>query len=174
MARHVWDTTAAEGLSRWLFYAPEGDEAALRRWLPGAARYCRQATAEDLGQRLSHAFSLAFDAGASRVAVIGTDLPGLTGGLLEEAFDALESDPAVLGPSADGGFWLLGLRKPVRADFSGVEWGTPRAAEGMLRNLRSAGLSVAMAQELVDVDTEDDLRLFPALVALADSIREIS
>lgn len=174
MAEGVWERTAGGRFARWLSFSPADEGNVLRAWLPGADRYVPQLESENLGDRLAHAFEAAFGSGAELVVVVGTDVPGLTWTLVEESYRVLADHSAVMGPSTDGGFWLLGLRAPSRADFRGVEWGTPRAAEGMLKNLRSAGHSVAMAQELVDVDTADDLRLFPELLALADSIKGAS
>lgn len=167
LAEGVWRETAPRGFARWLFFTPAGEEALVRGWLAGADCYLPQPDAEDLGLRLGFAFDAAFRSGADKVVVVGTDIPELTGVLIERAFQALEGHSAVLGPSRDGGFWLLGLRAPGRASFEGIEWGTSKAGEGMLVSLRNAGHSVAKLPMLTDVDTVQDLNLFPQLAALS-------
>ena len=95
--------------------------------------------------------------GADRTVVIGTDCPALTAGHLERAFQALETSDAVLGPTHDGGYYLIGLRRPEPELFSEIAWST----EAVLTQTRSAadglGLRVALLDTLHDLDNADDL-----------------
>jgi hypothetical protein len=59
------------------------------------------------------AMASAFDGGHRQVVLVGTDVPTATAGHLQAAFDALRTSDMVLGPSNDGGYWLIGLRKPA-------------------------------------------------------------
>lgn len=93
------------------------------------------------------------------VAVIGADLPGLRPAHLAEAFRMLRRHDAVLGPAADGGYWLIGLagRQAVPRDLlDGVRWSTEHALADTLARLRP--LDVGLAARLRDVDTACDLR----------------
>lgn len=166
LAEGVWREVAPGGFARWLFFTPAGEEDLVKRWLPGADRYLPQPDEEDLGFRLAFAFEAAFRSGADKVVVVGTDVPELTAALVRQAFDLLEGHSAVLGPSHDGGFWLLGICASGRVSFDGIEWGTSKAGRGMLHNLRSAGHLVAELPVLTDVDTLKDLKRFPYLTAL--------
>jgi rSAM/selenodomain-associated transferase 1 len=93
------------------------------------------------------------------VAVIGADLPGLRPHHLAHAFHLLCRHDAVLGPAADGGYWLIGLRRRRRAPrgfLAGVRWSTRHALADTLARLRH--LEVGIAATLRDVDTAADLR----------------
>ena len=76
-----------------------------------------------LGLRLQRQLQHGWRAGASRVVLIGSDLPELEPGDLLEAFSALEQTPLVLGPAVDGGYWLIGLQRGCPPLFCGIPWG---------------------------------------------------
>ncbi len=81
--------------------------------------------------------------------------------MLEQALVALRRTDAVLGPARDGGFYLIGLRKPAGRSaqlFQGVDWGTARACRQTLAQLRRAGLRVRLLPVESDVDRPEDLR----------------
>ncbi|MBI5624348.1 MAG: TIGR04282 family arsenosugar biosynthesis glycosyltransferase [Elusimicrobia bacterium] len=122
----------------------------------------------DLGSRLAHAFDHAFRKGAGRVLVIGTDCPHLPADCLEEAFAALERDDAVLGPTHDGGYCLIGLRGPNPAVFRNVPWSTAAVYGRTLELLREEGLSLKELAIRSDVDSWTDLRAFRKLCVAGD------
>lgn len=114
---------------------------------PPAARM-PQATG-DLGQRMQAVFDR-YPTGP--LILIGSDVLGITPSDIAEAFHCLDGHEAVLGPSPDGGFWLVGLRRrPCRLrPFANVRWSTDEAMAGTLRNL--AGHCVGMVAVKADVD----------------------
>jgi len=89
------------------------------------------------------------------------DTPQVTPGLLAEAAGSLVSGEAdaVFGPAADGGFWLLGLRRPDRSLLAGVPMSRPDTGRHQLDRLTAADLRVAMMPELTDVDTVREAEL---------------
>jgi hypothetical protein len=95
------------------------------------------------------------------VLIIGSDVPGITRDLISEAFHLLGSHDAVLGPSNDGGYWAIGLRRYPRPinPFLAVRWSTRHALGDTLMNLR--GSSVAKLPSLDDIDDVATLRRFP-------------
>jgi hypothetical protein len=111
----------------------------------------------DLGDRLASAFAAAFAAGARRVVVIGTDCPDLTAGGIDRAFRLLDDSEAVLGPAEDGGYYLLGLARPLSEAFAGVPWSTERTAAVTAERIRAAGARISCLPVLRDVDTPEDL-----------------
>jgi rSAM/selenodomain-associated transferase 1 len=125
-------------------------------WLGDGPEYHPQADG-DLGDRLRAAFDHAFAGGARRVVVIGSDLPDLSAHHLRRAFRALDGAPAVLGPARDGGYWLLGLRRPVPEAFDGIPWSTGSVLARTVERLRAAGAGPALLDELADVDEAADL-----------------
>jgi hypothetical protein len=112
---------------------------------------------QDLGARMSLAFQEAFDAGCHRVVIIGTDCFELTTPVLEEAFRQLESHEAVIGPAMDGGYYLLGLTRPVPGIFENKTWSTPTVLEETRWDLEREQIRYMELPLLRDVDEEKDL-----------------
>lgn len=134
---------------------PERLEEA-RSWLGGAFEAVPQARG-DLGRRLSAAFGWAFERGAGPVVAMGTDCLDLRGDLLAEAFDALSTMDAVLGPALDGGYYLIGLSRPIPEVFEGIPWSTDRVTGAALERLARRGATCRMLPPLRDLDTPEDL-----------------
>jgi uncharacterized protein len=127
----------------------------MRRWLGPGIHY-RPQPGGNLGRRMDTAFRAAFAAGAERVVLVGTDCPGLTSALLDEATKALESHDLVLGPSADGGYWLIAMNRPLPV-FDGVAWSTESVFEQTLTLARRHDLDVHLLPTRNDVDLPEDL-----------------
>ncbi len=111
---------------------------------------------DDLGRRMSNAFNKVFENGFGKAVIIGSDCAQLTTAIIEEAFEMLGEYDAVVGPSKDGGYYLLGLRRFDTELFQGIEWSTPRVLSQTLEKMRQLGLSLYMLKELNDVDTIED------------------
>ncbi len=133
-----------------------GGSRAVRRWLGPGPRYAPQRPG-GLGDRMAGAFEEAFASGARRVVLVGTDIPGLKAARFHRAFEALDRADAVLGPSLDGGYWLVGLGRPADL-FSGIPWGTDVVLQRTLARARALDLRVHQLEPLRDVDRLEDLR----------------
>jgi rSAM/selenodomain-associated transferase 1 len=119
-----------------------------------------QAQAEgDLGARLSAFFDGEFEEGATRVVAIGSDSPTLDPTLVISAFLCLESRDVVLGPSTDGGYYLVGCRPPMPPIFEGIPWSTPHVLAQTIDRLKDTRLSLSVLPPWYDVDTPDDLQV---------------
>jgi rSAM/selenodomain-associated transferase 2/rSAM/selenodomain-associated transferase 1 len=127
----------------------------LRRWLGPGLVFSHQSPG-NLGERMKTAFLNAFRQGAQHVVLHGTDIPDLTVGHLDDALDALNSHDLVLGPSMDGGYWLIGLEKPADL-FDGMAWGTSSVFEKTVAAARAQGLSVHVLSPLTDMDTGETI-----------------
>jgi rSAM/selenodomain-associated transferase 1 len=116
-------------------------------WPRGLGRIVQRG--HDLGARMAHALAAV---GPGPVLVVGSDIPGLEARHVRRAFRLLGEADAVIGPAADGGYWLVGFRRrPLpRGAFRDVRWSGPHARADTLGNLD--GLRVAMADLLSDVD----------------------
>ncbi|WP_101790075.1 TIGR04282 family arsenosugar biosynthesis glycosyltransferase [Nonomuraea indica] len=125
------------------------------RWLPTDMVVIPQ-RGSGLDERLAAAFADAHRLRPGPVVLIGMDTPQVTPGLLLRAVEELDRCDAVYGPAADGGFWLLGLRRPDPALLLGVPMSRPDTGREQLRRLARAGLSVRHLPELTDVDTAAD------------------
>jgi rSAM/selenodomain-associated transferase 1 len=122
-------------------------------WLPPGFEVVEQ-QGRGLGERLGNAL-VAADGAA---LVVGMDTPQLTPAFLHRAASRLSAPgvDAVLGPALDGGYWVIGLRRPDRSVFEGVPMSTARTCAMQLRRLRELGLSTAGLPILRDVDTAAD------------------
>lgn len=112
---------------------------------------------DDLGQRMHHAFEQMFAEGYERIVIIGSDCAELQSYTLEQAFDLLESHDAVVGPARDGGYYLIGLRKPNGALFSDIEWSTDTVFLRTIKKIVDSGHTISILPVLSDVDTIEDL-----------------
>lgn len=115
-------------------------------------------TGSDLGARMSGAFQQAFKDGADRVVIIGSDCPDLNEDVLEDAFKQLENCDLVIGPSEDGGYYLLGMNRFYGALFNDVEWSTESVLESTIDRASEIGLNIEKLPVLNDIDTVEDLR----------------
>ncbi|HEX2187898.1 MAG TPA: TIGR04282 family arsenosugar biosynthesis glycosyltransferase [Longimicrobiaceae bacterium] len=156
LAEHALAEARVSGAAVRVHFTPAEAEPAVREWLGEPAAYLPQAGG-DLGERMRAAFEAAFEAGYRRVAIIGSDLPGLSAELLRRAFALLEASDAVLGPARDGGYYLLALRRVVPDAFRGIAWSTDGVLRETVERLRDAGAEPAMLETLADVDLAADL-----------------
>lgn len=106
----------------------------------------------DLGQRMKSAFEKLLPH-YDKVAIIGSDCPYLTPAMMDEAFAALDKVDVVFGPSNDGGYYLLGLKKMLPFLFEGIAWSTDQVLAQSLDKLGSTGSSFAKLDYLEDIDT---------------------
>jgi hypothetical protein len=113
-----------------------------------------------LGEREANLFTELFQAGYERVVILGSDIPTLPLAYLRDAF-ALLADPrndVVIGPSQDGGYYLLGARRLHPALFADIPWSTSTVFTETVEQARRSGLTVAQVPAWYDVDAEEDLQ----------------
>lgn len=135
----------------------EGDSKhKMRHWLGSGIVLSRQVQG-NLGERMQAACLDAFQKGADRVVLLGTDIPQLRKDHLEKSFDALAENDVVIGPSTDGGYWLMGMTHPVDL-FKGIKWGSDLVFDQTLSLAKKQGLRVKTLTPLKDIDTAEDLK----------------
>jgi rSAM/selenodomain-associated transferase 1 len=111
-----------------------------------------------LGRRMFIALDRALSSGAEKAVLIGTDMPHIDCGAIDDALAALDNADVVFGPADDGGFYLVGMKKPVcSAVFAGIEWSTPKVLRQSEEAARAAGLATARIKPGFDIDTPGDL-----------------
>jgi rSAM/selenodomain-associated transferase 2 len=139
----------------------------------------RNQTGDNLGERMHNSFVEAFEHGAERVILAGTDCPAISAEIFERAFHAVNRNDVVLGPASDGGYYLIGMKRPIPQIFAGISWG----AEDVLRQTTQVadklGLQLALIDLLSDVDRPNDLHVWerengcPAAEVMSPSISVI-
>lgn len=146
----------AEGLDAAVYWTGDGP-------IPENGFRCCEQSEGDLGHRMLEAIRQEQN-DRSGVVVIGTDCPGLDRRVLLQAMQLLERHDVVLGPTLDGGYYLIAMRHPIEALFKNMPWSTDRVFELALNRCRALGLAVATLPKLSDVDTEEDMRMHPMLL----------
>ena len=141
---------------RRLFFAPPEAGAEMEAWRPGEA-WIPQAGA-DLGARMSSAFDAEFGRGTGRVAIVGSDVPGLTRADVLSALGSLEDHDLAVGPARDGGYYLIALARARPELFRGVAWGASAVFAATMERAAALGLTVRVLEERRDIDTPDDVR----------------
>jgi rSAM/selenodomain-associated transferase 1 len=146
-----------------LAYTPEGSDAAFKALLPVTVPLFPQ-QGRDLGERLAGIFRNLCDQGYEQVHIINSDSPDLPCDLIRESIRRLEEPRTdlVLGPCRDGGYYLVGLKRPVPELFARIPWSTERVLEMTLERARRLGLSFALLEPWDDIDTYEDLLHFLA------------
>ena len=155
-ARH---SAAHGGIAAYAAYGPAGSEDFFRHILPGAIGLI-DASLPNFGDCLFHTVRKILSRAHGSAVVLNSDSPTLPTALLVETAAALAQpgDRAVLGPSSDGGYYLLGLKAAHRRLFEDIAWSTDCVAEQTLQRAAEINLDVHMLPVWYDVDDVDGLR----------------
>jgi uncharacterized protein len=145
-------------------YFPADALARMQAWLGRVYVYTPQAGA-DLGERMELAFLRVFREGMNRALLIGGDIPGLSPDILREAFAALESRDAVIGPAHDGGYYLIGFSKKGFEPrvFRDMIWSTDTVFQETTARLQAEARKVHVLPLCRDIDCKEDLQALLAL-----------
>lgn len=141
-----------------IYYHPKEYGRLVNDWLGSETPLFLQKGA-DLGTRMYNALAGAFVDGFGSALLIGSDVPELTQIILTDAFSALETHPAVIGPAIDGGYYLIGFNQNTlfKDAFTGIPWSTPGVWETTLSRFQAIGQRPHMLPMLRDIDTFADL-----------------
>lgn len=110
-----------------------------------------------LGERMMNAFRFAFEKKYQQVVLIGTDCAELNVSVINKAFKQLHKYHVVVGPAADGGYYLLGMKKMDQQIFKGIQWSTSTVLVDTLQRCKENNLSYFLLDVLHDIDEEKDL-----------------
>lgn len=137
-------------------YTPDADWESLKTVFPHAGFYPQKGN--DLGERMYRVIRKVLELGYESVVLTGTDLPRMTPAHLESGFAVLEEKDIALGPTSDGGYYLIGMKKPCRDVFRIEGYGGASVLENTVAAAEQVGLTVGIAMTCDDVDTPEDLR----------------
>jgi rSAM/selenodomain-associated transferase 1 len=144
------------GVDTSILYEPAGASRLLRDMVGDSIELAPQ-SGGDLGSRMNNGFRDLFARGCESAVIIGADLPTLPLSHLTGAFSILDRKPAVLGPSLDGGYFLIGLRSLQPGLFEGIAWGSRQVLGQTVDRINRLGLAVECLEPWYDVDTAEDL-----------------
>jgi rSAM/selenodomain-associated transferase 1 len=117
---------------------------------------------DNLGDRMLDAFRQAFSEGYGPVVIIGSDCAEITAPVIEEAFHLLRTQPVVIGPAVDGGYYLLGMNRLVEGVFREKTWSSPSLLTETIHELNRSGIAFGLLPVLSDIDEASDLDRLPA------------
>ncbi len=139
-------------------YDPPEREAEIKEWIPGPFKYVAQ-EGKNLGERLKKVVNASFFDGTERVIVIGSDCPGLDSLTVNRAFWSLLKKDVAIGPSEDGGYYLIGFNQARHtALLDDIPWSTSQVLQHTLDKAEKMSVSAELLSEKFDVDTADDLK----------------
>jgi rSAM/selenodomain-associated transferase 1 len=155
------ETLGKTGVDTRVCIFPSEKEAAWRDWLGDNHTWYHQHGA-DLGAKMENAFADAFLKGYDEVLVIGSDSPDLSVSILQASFMELGEHDMVIGPTFDGGYYLLGFKQPafIQDVFRGISWSTEEVYKQTVAVARRHMLHYCEMPRWRDIDTVDDLREF--------------
>ena len=154
---------------RTLMFTP-ADRRAEFSQLAGTAWSLEVQAVGDLGNRMQLFFESSLQAGNQKIVLIGSDSPTLPTAIVDQAFLWLDDTPVVIGPSEDGGYYLIGVSGSVPPIFRGIEWSTPDVLSQTLAHLDRASIPCRLLPVWYDIDEAADLaRLHRELAELPGS-----
>jgi rSAM/selenodomain-associated transferase 1 len=149
--------------------APDLSHAAFLSYQEGMNWQTRVQVQAGLGERMREVLLEGIESSGSAV-VLGTDIPTLDATILKGTYHALQSGNSVVGPSQDGGFYLLGLRDMPAGLFNGIEWGGAWVYARLMKNARELCMDLQPLTTLSDCDYFEDLKLAAQTVPEFDTI----
>jgi rSAM/selenodomain-associated transferase 1 len=150
------DLARRSGWEQVCLIHPRGDGPHLAQLAPEVSLL--EQSSPGLGGALSEAFASHFERGFEKVVLIGSDNPTLGIEPIVAAEEALrDRQDLAIGPTSDGGYYLIGMRQPHLAVFERIEWSTPRVYAQTVERARALGLNVHPVDQWYDVDEPADL-----------------
>jgi len=140
---------------KMMAYDSEGEPVYIRCLAQDLVLYKQRG--RDLGEKMHNAFTFSAEKGFSKTVIIGSDSPDLPAEYVEKAFLRLDENDIVLGPSYDGGYYLIGLKEPCPDLFKDVKWSSISVMEQTLNNAESTGKKVFLLDKWYDIDTRESL-----------------
>jgi len=141
------DVTDSTEFIKWVFYTEKVEEDDL--WNQGYEKKVQQGF--DLGERMTNAFEVGFTFGYRKICIIGSDCYELDTNVLKKAFNCLQSHDFVIGPAADGGYYLLGMNKFHPEVFKNKAWSTDRVLPQTIKDIELTGRSYYLLPTLNDI-----------------------
>ena len=153
LLKHTVEITEKLNVDKYVFYSENIHRDDI--WNPDIFRKKMQ-NGTDLGERMKNAFSELFGMGYEKVIIVGSDIYELQQKDIENAYEALQTSPFVIGPAIDGGYYLLGMKELNSEIFQNKNWGTNSVLEDTLNDLKNK--KYILLEEMNDVDYYEDIK----------------
>ena len=157
LLEHTVQVTQQLPCDRYVFYA---DGISQNDIWPDNLYLKESQQGHDLGQRMLHAFEILFQQDYKKIMIIGTDCFELSSSIILDGFAALDVHEVVIGPSTDGGYYLLGMRQFYPILFKEKAWSTDTVYRSTIQQLDIQNIHYHRLPVLHDIDTEDDWKQY--------------
>ncbi len=152
LLRHTRDVVSQSPHEKFVFYS---DEVLTGDLWPEDTFHKSMQAGGDLGNRIKEAFKYVFESCDSCI-IVGSDCPRLTSAHISEAFEILEDHDTVIGPTYDGGYYLIGMNQYQESLFEDIRWSSDEVYDKTIAKIIRADLSHRVLEKLSDVDYEED------------------
>lgn len=148
------------GIPFFICCSPPNKKNEFQSWLGSTHQYLTQ-KGKDLGERMKNSFKEVFPKGFQKAVLIGSDSPDLPEEYIKQAFTTLETRDVVLGPTFDGGYYLIGFKATTFTPkvFEDISWSSPLVFQQTVTKIQHAKRSLGLLPTWSDVDTISDLRI---------------
>jgi rSAM/selenodomain-associated transferase 1 len=143
----------------WYAVAPENFDKNILNQLVHLNNYFFQAGV-DLGERMHHAFQTLFSKGYEKIVLIGSDLPTISVDIVSQTLQDLTNNECVIGPSKDGGYYLIALSKLYSELFEDLPWSSTEVLQKTIEILDEKSITYKLLPEFEDIDTYKELYSF--------------
>jgi uncharacterized protein len=141
----------------YLTYTPEDPFVIIEDIIPNYVK-CFTQHGDNLGDRMNNAINYVLSKNYNKVVLMGCDIPHIQPQNIIRAFDELNYNDLCLGPTLDGGYYLVGMKNPTDLVFdNNLKWGNKTVLEGTLDICNKNNIKVGLTDKLMDIDTKDDL-----------------
>lgn len=138
----------------FIAYAPPGSHDYFSSFKTGLIPL----SGEDLGAGMYQAFREIFLKRYRKASLVGADIPDISVDIILRSFRVLAGKDVVFGPARDGGYYLIGMKKPIRELFEDIPWSSDRTLKASIKKAERSGYSVGLTEALSDVDTIEDIK----------------
>jgi len=150
------EISSLENFAKYIFYSEHKDKEKIIEWTNNKFLYALQ-QGNDLGERMFNAFDFVMSQNNPKAIIIGTDIPDLSKEIIIEAIDSLDKNDLVIGPSYDGGYYLLGMKKVHSGLFEDIEWSSNSVFSSTVQKANALNFKIKELLMLRDIDTKNEL-----------------
>lgn len=156
--KDIFNTFKNTGRDIFIFHTPDDLDNYIEKHFEGYVEKDIQ-SGEDLGKKMFNAIDYVLSKGYESCILIGADIPEITISSLEKGFEVLKEKDIVLAPTADDGYYMVGMKKATDAIFTNQHYGSGKVIENAVLAAEKSGLTVGFSDLYVDIDTKEDLKL---------------
>lgn len=156
--KDIYNTVKAVDADVLVYYTPERYKGIMQNILGDRVKLIPQING-GLGERMHQSLADCFAAGYEKCVLIGSDIPTISAEILDNAFEQLDCKDVVIGPTEDGGYYLIGMKKLAKEIFDKKFYGIKTVYQNTIDSIKEAKLSYSEAPRWYDIDVYEDLRL---------------